>query len=114
MHRFIQDTGHSNALAKSRNRQPDSTANMVEYGLLAILVIALIATGSTLMGRELTGVFSTVANAMEKSGRTESAVSYGQTTSRKGAPVERDVSGKLAALASSLLIEDVSVTSNER
>ena len=66
MHRLTQNT--SNAYAR-RGGQARRSVNVVEYGLLAMLVISLVSIGATLAGSKLKGAFSTVAVAMEESGR---------------------------------------------
>lgn len=95
MHRLTQNT--SNAYAR-RGGQARRSVNVVEYGLLAMLVISLVSIGATLAGSKLKGAFSTVAVAMEESGRAQNILSFGQRTNRKGAPVEREVNGKIPAL----------------
>ena len=68
-----------------------------------MLTITLVSIGATLAGNKLNGVFSTVAMAMQQPGSAQNILSsrptsFGQRTNRKGAPVERDVSGKLTVL----------------
>jgi Flp pilus assembly pilin Flp len=76
---------------------------MVEYGLLAMLLITLVSIGATLGAGKLNGVFCAVAAAIEQSGRPQNLVSFAQRTNRKGAPIEREVSGKLSTIAAAPL-----------
>ncbi|HWJ19690.1 MAG TPA: hypothetical protein VNR65_13275 [Geobacterales bacterium] len=104
MGRFSQNASHAFARPKSRGHRSAHLANVVEYGLLSMLIIIVVSIGATLAGNKLNGVFGTVAMAMEQPGRSQNVLpsrptSFGQTTNRKGAPVERDVSGKLSALS---------------
>ena len=101
--RFTQDTRDAYAWSASQTRSSANLSSVVEYSLLTMMVIGLVSTGATLVGTKLTGVFSTVAIAIEQPGRLQNAVSYGQRTSRKGAPVEREVSSRFSALISSPL-----------
>ncbi len=100
MNRFTQDTSETQVWFGSNTRRSSSLAGAVEYGLLAMLIITLTSIGATLLGNKLTGIFSTVAYAMQQPGRPQNVVSFGQRTNRKGAPVEREVRSKLSALSS--------------
>ena len=104
MHRFMQNASDASAWPRSQTRRSTRVVNLVEYGLLAMLTITLISIGATLAGNKLNGVFSTVAVAMQQPGSAQDILSsrptlFGQRTNRRGAPVERDVSGKLSALS---------------
>jgi Flp pilus assembly pilin Flp len=118
MQRFIQETRDAQAWRGPQTRRSPDGANIVEYGLLAMLVAILVATGATLMGNQLSGVFSTVANAMEQSAkpanRPQNVVTFTQRTNRKGAPIEREVHGKLSALTASPPLEEPLLATNER
>jgi Flp pilus assembly pilin Flp len=102
MYRVTQSSENSYAWRRPQARRATGAARAVEYGLLSLLVIILVATGATLMGDRLHGVFFTVASAMEQPGASQRAVWFGQRTNRKGAPVEREVSGRLPAISSYL------------
>jgi len=98
--RFIQDTRDAHTWPRSQTRRSADAANIVEYGVLAALVMAFVAVAATFTGSTLNGVFTTVAGAIEQTGGLEHIVSFSQRTNRKGAPVERQVSGELPPLAS--------------
>ena len=48
----------------SRFQNDESGATAIEYGLIAGLVSVLIVTALVLLGPRLTGVFTTIANAL--------------------------------------------------
>ncbi len=106
MHRFAQHTSSASAWPRPRRRRSANLANVVEYGILAMLLMTLVSFGATFLGNKLNGVYFTVASAMEQPGRPQTMLSFGQRTNRKGAPVERDVSGKLPAIDPTPLFED--------
>lgn len=101
--RFSQNASHAFARPRSRGYRSADLANVVEYGLLTMVSITLVSIGATLAGNKLDGVFGTVAMAMQQPSvqkvLTSRPTSFGQSTNRKGVPVERDVSGKLSALS---------------
>ena len=103
MGRFSQNASRAFARPRSNTRRATQAVNLVEYGLLTMLIITLVSIGATLAGNKLNGVFSTVAMAMQQPSAQKvlpsRPTSFGQSTNRKGAPVERDVSGKLSALS---------------
>jgi Flp pilus assembly pilin Flp len=82
MQHFMQDERSAQAWSMHQTRRSANAANTVEYGLMALLLATLIATGATLMGNRLSGLFSTVAFAMEQSGEPRSTVPFAQGTDR--------------------------------
>ena len=106
MHRFTQNTSSASAWPRSRTRRSTDLAYVVEYGLLAMLVICFVSFGATFVGNKLNGVFLTVTTAMAQSDQPQNVLMFGQRTNRKGAPIEREVSGKLSAINSTPLFED--------
>ena len=101
---FSQNAHRASARHSSNTRRSTNVVNVVEYGLLAMVTITLVSISATLAGNRLKGVFGTVAMAMQQPGSAQNILSsrptsFGQRTNRKGAPVERDVSGKLSALS---------------
>ncbi len=104
MHRLTQSASHASAWRRPPARRSTNVANVVEYGLLSMFIISLTSIGATFAGDKLTSVFNTVAMAMQQADTPQNVLavrttSSGQRTTRKGAPVERDTSGKLSPLS---------------
>jgi Flp pilus assembly pilin Flp len=83
MHRFVQDTGQTSGWPRSQTPRSTDGTNVVEYGLLALLLITVVGTGVTLFEGKLNGVYGAVANTMEQSGGTESVVPTAQDRAAK-------------------------------
>ncbi len=98
MHSFTQSTRYAQARPSPQTRRSGSAVNVIEYGLLAMLLIILVSIAALLLGSRFNGAFGAVAGAVEKAGKPQSIVSFGQITNRKGAPSEREVSGKFSAI----------------
>ena len=87
----------------SQTRRLTHVVNVVEYSLMTLVIVTMVSTGATLMGNKLNGVFLTVASAMGPAAKPENVLAFGQRTNRKGAPIEREVSGKFSILVASPL-----------
>ncbi len=101
MPRLTQNARNAHAWHGSQARRLTHVVGAVEYGLLALVLITMVSTGATFVGSKLNGVFFTVADAMGQAARPGNVLAFGQRTNRKGAPIEREVSGKLSAIVSS-------------
>lgn len=76
MYRSTHNTGNAHAWHKPQTRRSTDLAHVIEYGLMAMLVLTVVAIGATFAGSRLNGVFSTVANAIERSGSPQNVFSY--------------------------------------
>ncbi len=103
MHRFTVNARAAQASRGPQTRRLTHAVNVVEYGLLAMVLITMVSTGATFVGHKLDGVFVTVADAMGQAVKPQTALAFGQRTNRKGAPVERKASGPFYAIVSSPL-----------
>ena len=50
MNRFIQNLSDASAWSRSPTRRSANVLNVVDYGLLAMLLITLVSIGATLVG----------------------------------------------------------------
>ncbi len=112
MYRSTQNTADARAWPKPQTRRSTGVAQVIEYGLLAMLIMTVVAIGATFAGSKINGAFGAVASAIERAGSPKDVFSYGQRTNRKGAPVDRNVSGKISPLTS--LSPEPSFSSKER
>ena len=84
MGRFSQNASRAFARPRSNTRRATQAVNLVEYGLLTMLIITLVSIGATLAGNEPNGVFSTVAMAMQQPSAQKvlpsRPTSFGQST----------------------------------
>ncbi len=97
MYRILQIASASPARRFAR------LTNVVEYGLLTTVLVTMVSTGATLVGDNLSEVYFTVARTLEQAAKPQGGITFGQTTSRKGAPIVRAVSGKFTPIVSSPL-----------
>lgn len=103
MYRLAQDARDAHPMRGSQIRRLTHVVSVVEYSLLTLVIVTMVSTGATLMGNKLNGVFLTVASAMDQSVKPQNVLAFGQTTNRKGAPIQREVSGKFSVLVASPL-----------
>jgi pilus assembly protein Flp/PilA len=61
---MLKHTQHIHHLVTRPLREGDRGATAVEYGLMVALIAAVIVTAVTLIGTNLTSIFSAVANAI--------------------------------------------------
>ncbi len=108
MGRFTQNTNSATWL-RARTRRSRDMAYVVEYGLLAMMLITVVSCGAAYMGTQLNGVYLTVATAMDQFDRPQNILLFGQRTNRNGAPVEREISGKLFAIEAAPLFDEPAV-----